>query len=76
MLSDSRQYRYALLAEGLDGPKEFPPETIKATKTKPSLMFCENPRYSLFVDRQNVLSLVSPNRREKMEDICEAKQIR
>lgn len=76
MLSDDRQHRFAFIAEGQNGPKEYPPEIVKSTKTKPCLLFCENPRYPMYLDRQHILSMVSPNRRERMEDICEATQIR
>jgi hypothetical protein len=76
MLSDTRIHRYAFLAEGPNGPKEYPPEIIKTTKNKPSILYCENPRHPIYFDRQYVLRVVSPNRREKMEDICEATQIR
>lgn len=76
MLSDERRPRYPFIAEGVDGSQEYPPEIIKATKTDPMLFYCENPRYPLYFNRQTVLNAVSPGRREKMEDICDAKQIR
>ena len=76
MLNDEKQYRHPFVAEGISCPIEYPPETIKETKCKPCLLYSENPKYSLLFDRQYILSVVTPNRREKMEDICEAKQIR
>ena len=77
MISEGRPFRYPFVAESQNGgPKEFQPETIKTTKAKPPILYCENPRHPLHFNRQVVLNAVSPNRREKMEDICEATQIR
>lgn len=77
LMNDNRQQRFAFVAEGLAGPKEFPPEAIRATtKSKPLILYSENPRVSLMLNRKEVLNVVSPSRREKMEDICEATQIR
>lgn len=76
MLVDVKPHRYPFIAEGVNGPKEYAPETIKATVTKPTIMYSENSKYRMYFDRQQILNAVSPNRREKMEDICEATQIR
>lgn len=74
MLNNYRVKRQALIAEGLEGPKRYPPESIKATKRAkgPQLLYCENPRMSLFLSTSQLLQVVSPDRREKMRDICEA----
>ncbi|KAG7207404.1 hypothetical protein KM043_009056 [Ampulex compressa] len=73
MLNDCRLRRCALVAVGLDGPKEYPPESIKATKKgKSQVLYCENPRISLLLSRQQLLQTLTAERREKMREICEA----
>ncbi|XP_054001184.1 uncharacterized protein LOC128888398 isoform X2 [Hylaeus anthracinus] len=73
LLNDYRLKRYAFTAEGLDGPKEYPPESVKVTKRgRPQLLYCENPRMSLFLNRQQILQVVPADRRDKMRKICEA----
>lgn len=77
MLNDCRLKRYAFIAEGLDGPKEYPPESIRVTKRgRSQLLYSENPRMSLFINRQQILQLVAAEHREKMRAICEAEFIR
>lgn len=75
MLNNHRLKRTALIAEGLDGPKEFPPESIKLTKRGRQLLYCENPRVSLLLNRQQLLQAVTLDRREKLRDICDATSI-
>lgn len=74
MLSNHRLKRQALVAEGLDGPKKYPPESIKLTKRARGLqlLYCENPRISLLLGISQLLQVVTPERREKIRDICEA----
>ncbi|XP_018395795.1 PREDICTED: trichohyalin-like isoform X2 [Cyphomyrmex costatus] len=74
MLSNHRLKRQALIAEGLDGPKKYPPESIKLTKRARGLqlLYCENPRTSLLLGISQLLQAVTPERREKIRDICEA----
>lgn len=74
MLNNYRFKRQALIAEGLLGPKKYPPESIKMTKRAkgPQLMYCENPRMSLLLHVSQLLQLVTPERQEKIRDICEA----
>lgn len=73
LLNDCRLKRYAFTAEGLDGPKEYPPESVRMTKRgRPQLLYCENPRMSLFLNYHQVLQVVTADRREKMREICEA----
>ncbi|CAK9797362.1 hypothetical protein ANTPLA_LOCUS1192 [Anthophora plagiata] len=77
MLNDFRSKRYAFVAEGLDGPKEYPPESIRITKRgRPQLFYSENPRMSLFIDHQHILQTVTTDHREKMREICETDFIR
>lgn len=77
MLNDIRLRRYAFIAEGLDGPKEYPPESIRITKRgKPQIIYSENSRMSFFLNRQQILQAVTTERREKMQKICEADFIR
>lgn len=77
MINDCRLKRYAFIAEGLEGPKEYPPESVRATKRgRPQLFYSENPRMSLFINHQQILQAVSADHREKMRDICEADFIR
>ncbi|KAL2724501.1 repetitive organellar protein-like isoform X1 [Vespula squamosa] len=75
MLNNYRLKRTALIAEGLDGPKGFPPESIKLTKRGRQLLYCENPRISLLLNRQQLLQAVTLDRREKLQDICDATSI-
>ncbi|XP_046828029.1 repetitive organellar protein-like isoform X3 [Vespa crabro] len=75
MLNNYRLKRTALIAEGLDGPKEFPPESIKLTKRGRQLVYCENPRVSLLLNQQQLLQAVTLDRREKLRDICDATSI-
>lgn len=74
MLSNHRIKRQALIADGLDGPKKYPPESIKLTKRAKGhqLLYCENPRISLLLGVSQLLQVVTPERREKIRDICEA----
>lgn len=74
MLSNHRLKRQALIAEGLDGPKKYPPESIKLTKRARGLqlLYCENPRTSLLLGISQLLQIVTPERREKIRDICAA----
>jgi len=74
MLSNHRLKRQALIAEGLDGPKKYPPESIKLTKRARGLqlLYCENPRISLLLSISQLLQAVTPERREKIRDIYEA----
>ncbi|OAD53833.1 hypothetical protein WN48_08806 [Eufriesea mexicana] len=77
MLNDCRLKRYAFIAEGLDGPKEYPPESIKLTKRgRPQLFYSENPRMSLFINHQQILQAIITDQREKMQEICDANFIR
>ncbi|KAM0729813.1 Uncharacterized protein ACS0PU_003690 [Formica fusca] len=78
MLNNYHLKRQALIAEGLDGPKKYPPESIKTTKRAKGaqLLYCENPRTSLFLCISQLLQAVSPERREKIRDICEASSSR
>lgn len=76
IISNQRQYRYAFAAESVNGTKDYPPETIKTTKNYPPIFYSKNPRYSLYFTRQEIYNVVSPQRRERMADICEATQIR
>lgn len=73
MLSNHRLKRQALIVEGLDGPKKYPPESIKSTKRARGfqLLYCENPRISLLLGISQLLQIVTPERREKIRDICE-----
>jgi len=74
MLNNHRLKRQALIAEGLDGPKKYPPESIKLTKRARGLqlLYCENPRISLLLGISQLLQAVTPERREKIRDIYEA----
>lgn len=74
MLNNYRLKRQALIAEGLSGPKKYPPESIKMTKRAkgPQLLYCENPRTSLLLHISQLLQIVTPERREKIRNICEA----
>lgn len=74
MLSNHRLKRQALIAEGLDGPKKYPPESVKLTKRARGLQlsYCENPRISLLLNISQLLQVVTPERREKIRDIREA----
>lgn len=74
MLNNHHLKRQALIVEGLDGPKKYPPESIKTTKRAKGaqLLYCENPRTSLFLCTSQLLQAVSPERRQKIRDICEA----
>ncbi|KAL6255012.1 hypothetical protein P5V15_013347 [Pogonomyrmex californicus] len=74
MLSNHRLKRQALLVDGLDGPKKYPPESIKLTKRARGLqlLYCENPRVSLLLSISQLLQIVTPERRERIRDICEA----
>nr|XP_033338670.1 trichohyalin-like isoform X1 [Megalopta genalis] len=73
LLSDCRLKRYAFTAEGLDGPKEYPPESVKMTKRgRPQVLYAENPRLSLFLSHGQILQIVASDRREKIREICEA----
>ncbi|XP_036146293.1 uncharacterized protein LOC105837289 isoform X2 [Monomorium pharaonis] len=74
MLSNHRLKRQALIAEGLYGPKKYPPESVKLTKRTKGLQlsYCENPRVSLLLGISQLLEAVTPERREKIRDICEA----
>ncbi|XP_067208133.1 trichohyalin-like isoform X2 [Linepithema humile] len=74
MLNNYRFKRQALIAEGLLGPKKYPPESIKMTKRAkgPQLLYCENPSTSLLLHVSQLLQVVTPERREKIRDICEA----
>ena len=76
LLGDHRKHRTSYIAEGLEGPKEYPPEAIRVTKARPPILYSENPQVSLLLDRKQVLNVVSLERRKKMGDICEATQIR
>lgn len=78
MLNNYRVKRQALIAEGFDGPKKYPPESIKTTKRAKGsqLLYCENPRMSLFLCISQLVQAVSPERREKIRDICEASSSR
>lgn len=77
MINDCRLKRYAFIVEGLDGPKEYPPESIRVTKRgRPQLFYSENPRISLFINHQQILQTVTIDHREKMRNICEADFIR
>ncbi|XP_070525021.1 trichohyalin isoform X2 [Cardiocondyla obscurior] len=74
MLNNHRLKRQALIAEGLEGPKKYPPESIKLTKRTRGLQlsYCENPRISLLLNISQLLQTVTPERREKIREICEA----
>lgn len=74
MLNNHRLKRHSLVAEGLDGPKKYPPESVKITKRArgSQVLYCENPRSSLLLNVAQLLQIVTPDRREKMRDICEA----
>ncbi|XP_025996734.1 uncharacterized protein LOC105198112 isoform X1 [Solenopsis invicta] len=74
MLSNHRLKRQALIAEGLHGSKKYPPESIRLTKRTKGLQlsYCENPRVSLLLGISQLLEAVTPERREKIRDICEA----
>ncbi|KYM80481.1 hypothetical protein ALC53_09031 [Atta colombica] len=74
MLNNHRLKRQSLIAEGLNGPKKYPPESIKLTKRARGLqlLYCENPRISLLLNISQLLQVVTPERREKIQDICEA----
>ncbi|XP_078050476.1 uncharacterized protein LOC144476982 isoform X2 [Augochlora pura] len=73
LLSDCRLKRYAFTAEGLDGPKEYPPESLRMTKKgRPQLLYAENPRLSLLLTHGQILQIVASDRREKIREICEA----
>lgn len=74
MLNNHRLKRHAFVAEGLDGPKNYPPESIKITKRGkgPQLLYCENPRISLSLSIPQLLQNVTPERRDKIRDIYEA----
>lgn len=73
LLNDCRLKRYAFTVEGLDGPKEYPPESVRVTKRgRPQLLYSENPRMSLFLSHEQILHVVTSDRREKMREICEA----
>lgn len=76
LLGDHRKHRSSYVAEGLNGPKEYPPETIRVTKARPQILYSENPEVSLLLHRRQVLNVVPPERREKMGDICEATHIK
>lgn len=77
MMNDCRLKRYAFIAEGLEGPKEYPPESIRVTKRgRPQLFYSENPRMSLFMDHQQILQTVTTDHREKMRNIYEGDYIR
>lgn len=78
MLSNHRLKRQALIAEGFNGPKKYPPESIKLTKRTKGLqlLYCENPRISLLLRISQLLQVVTPERREKIRDICEASSSR
>ncbi|XP_076277910.1 uncharacterized protein LOC143207903 isoform X4 [Lasioglossum baleicum] len=72
LLNDCRLKRYAFTAEGLDGPKEYPPESVRVTKRgRPQVLYSENPRTSLFLSHEQILQTVAGDRREKMREICE-----
>jgi len=73
MLNNHRLKRQSLIAEGLNGPKKYPPESIKLTKRARGLqlLYCENPRISLLLNISQLLQVVTPERREKIQDICE-----
>ncbi|XP_014470485.1 PREDICTED: trichohyalin-like isoform X2 [Dinoponera quadriceps] len=74
MLNNHRLRRHSLVAEGLDGPKKYPPESVKTTKRArgSQLLYCENPRTSLLLSISQLLQVVTPDRRDKIRDICEA----
>ncbi|XP_015432769.1 PREDICTED: uncharacterized protein LOC107188895 isoform X2 [Dufourea novaeangliae] len=73
MLNDCRLKRHGFAAEGLEGPKEYPPESVKVTKRgRPQLFYSENPRVSLFLSHEQILHVVTGDRREKIREICEA----
>lgn len=73
MLNNHRLKLQALIAEGLDGPKKYPPESVKLTKRRGlQLIYCENPRFSLSLGVSQILQAVPPERREKIRYICEA----
>ncbi|KAK2586720.1 hypothetical protein KPH14_011755 [Odynerus spinipes] len=76
MLNNYRLKRSALIAEGLNGPKEFPPESVRLTKRGRQLLYCENPRVSLLLNRQQLFQAVTVDHREKLQDICDATSIR
>lgn len=77
MINDCRLKRYAFIAEGLEGPKEYPPESVRATKRgRPQLFYSENPRMSLFINHQQILQAVTADHRDKMRNICETDFIR
>lgn len=73
MLNDCRLKRYPFIAEGPDGPREYPPESIRVTKRgRPQLLYSENPRMSLFMNHEQILQAVTTEHRDKMRVIYEA----
>lgn len=77
MIKDSHAYRNDLKGHGLYGMKIFPAETIKVTENSwPPVIFSENPK--IFVEKlgRNVLTVVTPDRKQIMDDICNADNIK
>lgn len=77
MIADHHLKRYPLIVEGQEGPREFPPESVKVTKRGrgPAVLFSENPRVSLLLSRQQLYQAVPSDRRDKMRLICEANHL-
>ncbi|XP_019889605.2 trichohyalin isoform X2 [Ooceraea biroi] len=78
MLNNYRLKRQAVIAEGLDGPRKYPPESIRTTKRAKGsqILYCENPNVSLLLRAPQLLEAVTPERRERIRDICEASSSR
>jgi hypothetical protein len=78
MLNNYHLKRQAVIVEGLDGPRKYPPESIRTTKRAKGsqLLYCENPHISLFLRVSQLLEVVTPEHREKIRDICEASSLR
>jgi len=77
MLNNYHLKRQAVIVEGLDGPRKYPPESIKTTKRAKGsqLLYCENPHISLFLRISQLLEIVTPERRERIRDIREASSL-
>lgn len=73
MIGDHRLMRSPLMAQGLEGPKPYPPESIRVTKAVKGtpLLYCENPRVSLLLTREQVFQAIPVERRNTMREICE-----
>ena len=73
MVGEHRLFRSPVIVDGLEGPKPYPPESVKLTKKAkgPTLLYCENPRVSLLMTREQVYQVIPDERRKSMREICE-----